>query len=95
MAQPPYVGVVGGSQPTAEQRDTAYAVGAALARAGAILVCGGRGGVMESACRGAAQNGGLTVGLLPGTDRAEANEWVRIALPTGIGELRNPVIAEA
>jgi uncharacterized protein (TIGR00725 family) len=95
VAQPPYVGVVGGSQPTAEQRDTAYAVGATLARAGAILVCGGRAGVMESACRGAAENGGLTVGLLPGTDRADANEWVRIALPTGIGELRNGLIVRA
>lgn len=73
----------------------AEAVGAGLARAGAVVVCGGRGGVMAAACRGAADAGGLTVGLLPGLDRREANEWVQVALPTGLGELRNGLVVRA
>jgi hypothetical protein len=50
---------------------------------------------MEAACRGAADGGGVSVGLLPGSDRAEANQWITIALPTGIGELRNGLIVRA
>jgi uncharacterized protein (TIGR00725 family) len=86
---------VGASQASADEISLAEAVGAGLARAGAVLVCGGRGGVMAAACRGAANAGGLTVGLLPGLDRREANEWVRVALPTGLGELRNGLVARA
>lgn len=70
-------------------------IGAGLARAGAILVCGGLGGVMEAACRGARGGGGTTVGLLPGTDRVAANRWVEIAVPTGLGELRNGLVVRA
>jgi uncharacterized protein (TIGR00725 family) len=73
----------------------AEAVGAGLARAGAVVVCGGRGGVMAGVCRGAANAGGLTIGLLPGVDRREANQWVGVALPTGLGELRNGLVARA
>jgi uncharacterized protein (TIGR00725 family) len=69
--------------------------GAAIAAAGATLVCGGLGGVMEAACRGARSRGGLTVGLLPGSDRMEANGWVVLALPTGLGEGRNALIVRA
>jgi hypothetical protein len=94
-AQPPYIGVVGASDATAEQCEAAHATGELLARAGAVIVCGGRGGVMEAACRGAAEAGGTTVGLLPGPDREAANEWVTIALPTGVGELRNGLIVRA
>jgi uncharacterized protein (TIGR00725 family) len=90
-----YVAVCGASQASAEQAAAAEAVGEGLARGGAVLVCGGRGGVMEAACRGAASVGGLTVGLLPGLDRAEANPWVSIALPTGLGELRNGLVVRA
>ena len=63
--------------------------------AGAIVVNGGRGGVMAAASRGAQQAGGTVVGLLPGSDRAAANEWVTIALPTGLGELRNGLVVRA
>ena len=69
--------------------------GAAIADGGATLVCGGLGGVMEAACRGARSRGGLTVGLLPGTDREDANGWVVLALPTGLGEGRNALIVRA
>jgi uncharacterized protein (TIGR00725 family) len=63
-----------------------------VAERGAVLVCGGLGGAMESACRGAKQAGGTTVGLLPGLDRADANPHVDVALPTGLGEARNAVL---
>jgi hypothetical protein len=70
-------------------------VGRAVAAAGAVLVCGGLGGVMEAACRGARAGGGLTVGILPGRDRAEANRHVDIAIPTGMGEARNALVVRA
>jgi uncharacterized protein (TIGR00725 family) len=66
-----------------------------LARRGYGVVCGGRGGVMAAVCRGANQMGGVTVGLLPGEDDSEANEWVQIAIPTGLGEARNALVARA
>jgi uncharacterized protein (TIGR00725 family) len=55
-------------------------------------VCGGLGGVMEAACRGASQAGGTTVGLLPGLDRRDANPYVDVAIPTGLGEARNALV---
>jgi uncharacterized protein (TIGR00725 family) len=70
-------------------------VGAGLAAAGAIVITGGGSGVMEGASRGAAQAGGLVVGILPGGDRAGANPWVGVALPTGLGELRNGLIVRS
>ena len=73
----------------------ARAVGEGLGRVGAVLVCGGLGGVMEAACRGAREAGGLTVGLLPGHDRSAANKWVAVALPSGMGELRNGLVVRA
>jgi uncharacterized protein (TIGR00725 family) len=93
--RPPYVAVVGGSQATADQERAAEEVGCGLARAGAIVVTGGRGGVMAAASRGARTAGGIVVGLLAGTTREEANEWVTIALPTGLGELRNGLVVRS
>jgi len=69
--------------------------GACVAAAGAGLVCGGLGGVMEAACRGARSRGGLTLGLLPGTSRDDANGWVVVAVPTGLGEARNALVVRA
>jgi hypothetical protein len=86
------VAVVGGSRATAEETAAADAVGRALAEAGAVLVCGGRGGVMEAACRGARSAGGLTVGVLPGASRREANPFVDVPIVTGMGEARNAII---
>lgn len=68
-------------------------VGRALARTGAVLICGGLGGVMEGAARGAAGEGGLTIGFLPGTDARNANPFIRVPLPTGLGEGRNVLVA--
>jgi uncharacterized protein (TIGR00725 family) len=95
VAHRPYVAVVGPGEATAEEARAAEAIGRGLADGGAIVVCGGLGGVMASACHGACAAAGVTVGLLPGTDRADANEWVQIALPTGLGELRNGLIIRA
>jgi uncharacterized protein (TIGR00725 family) len=60
-----------------------------------VLVCGGLGGVMEAACRGAKEAGGTTVGILPGTERSDANAYVDIAIPTGLGQARNAIVARA
>jgi uncharacterized protein (TIGR00725 family) len=70
-------------------------VGRLVAERGAVLVCGGLGGAMEAACRGAKEAGGMTVGILPGPDRAAANRYVDIALPTGLGEARNALVVRA
>jgi uncharacterized protein (TIGR00725 family) len=90
-----YVAVVGASQPSPAQARAAEEVGAGLAAAGAIVVTGGRGGVMAAASKGAAAAGGLVVGILPGEDRSAANEWVTVALPSGLGELRNGLVVRA
>ncbi len=95
MAPPPYIAVVGASQPTESQERAAEEVGRALGAAGAVVVTGGLGGVMAAAGRGARDAGAVVVGLLPGSDRAQANEWVTVALPTGLGELRNGLVVRA
>ncbi len=87
-----YVGVVGASQATARDLEDAEAVGRLLGVAGAVIVCGGRGGVMAAVSRGADSAGGTVIGMLPGDDRSDANEWVTVAIPTGLGELRNGLI---
>ena len=84
--------VIGSGEPDPERDRQAENVGRALAEHGAVLLCGGLGGVMEAACRGATLAGGTTVGLLPGPDRRGANPHLTIALPTGMGELRNGLI---
>ena len=87
-----FIGVIGAGECDAELGVLADAVGRGIADAGAVLVCGGIGGVMEAACRGAKAAGGTTVGILPGPDRSGANEYVDIAIATGIGEARNLAI---
>ena len=88
----PWIAVVGAGRASPEELAVAEEVGAEIAAAGAVLVCGGLGGVMEAACRGARSRGGRTVGLLPGLDRSEANGWVEVAVPTGLGEARNAIV---
>ncbi len=83
------VAVVGGGEATPEESAAAEIVGRELARRGCVVVCGGRTGVMEAACRGARSEGGHTIGILPGRDRSEANPGVEFAVVTGIGEARN------
>ena len=95
MDHPPYISVVGPSEASEQEQQDAETVGGALAQGGAIVVTGGRGGVMAAASRGAAEAGGTTLGILPGIDRREANEFVKIAIPTGLGELRNGLVVRA
>jgi uncharacterized protein (TIGR00725 family) len=90
--RPPYVAVIGAGEADGELYALAEGVGAELARRGAVLVCGGLLGVMEGACRGARSAGGTTIGILPGFAREEANPYVEIAIPTGMGELRNALV---
>ncbi|HEY3190431.1 MAG TPA: TIGR00725 family protein [Solirubrobacteraceae bacterium] len=90
-----YIAVVGPGDATPQQERDAEVVGHELAAAGAIVVCGGLGGVMAAACRGAQSAGGVTVGLLPGHDRSTANPWLTVAIATGMGELRNGLVVRA
>jgi uncharacterized protein (TIGR00725 family) len=91
----PYVAVVGAGVADAATYELARRVGELLAERGAIVVCGGMTGVMEAACEGAKVAGGTTVGILPGTRRSDANEFVDIAIPTGMGEMRNALVVRA
>ncbi len=95
MSDRPYVSVVGPGIATEEEALWAEEIGRLLALAGAVVVCGGSTGVMEAASRGAAKEGGTVVGILPGFERSEANPHVTVALPTGMGEMRNALIARA
>ena len=90
-----YVAVVGPGEAAGAILDEAREVGELLAGAGAVIVCGGLSGVMEAACRGAHGAGGVTVGLLPGSDRAAANPYLTVAIATGLGELRNGLVVRA
>ena len=95
VMRPFRVAVVGAAAASLEDYETARALGSALARAGAVVLCGGHGGVMEAAARGASEAGGTAVGILRGTDPADANPWVALPLPTGLGEARNALVVRA
>lgn len=89
------IGVIGGGDITEEIGELAEKVGRGIAESGAILICGGRGGVMEMACKGAKEAGGLTVGVLPAMNPEDANPYVDVRIPTGMGYARNVIIALA
>ena len=92
----PYVAVIGDGDPRGPEAhlvlDWAEEIGQLLARAGATVITGGLGGVMRAASRGAAGAGGMTIGILPGADPDEANEYVTIPIATGLGVARNLVV---
>ena len=90
-----FVAVVGDGRCSAQIAARAEEVGALLARQGCVVVCGGLGGVMEAACRGAKGAGGTTVGILPGNDRTAANPYVDIPIVTGMGEDRNTLVVKS
>lgn len=89
------VAVVGGREVSADQLELARSVGELIARSGAILLCGGMGGIMEAVSQGAAHQGGLVVGILPGGKKEEANPFVSIPIATGIGIARNSILAHS
>jgi hypothetical protein len=88
----PRVAVVGAGRATPRETSLAEELGGALGEAGAVVVTGGLGGVMEAVSRGCLEAGGLTVGILPGTEAGAANRWVAVPLPTGMGEARNALV---
>ena len=89
------IAVIGDSSFSAEENKLAETVGELLAQQGAIVICGGLGGVMEVVCRGAKSKGGLTVGVLPGEDSSMANPWVDIPIVTGVGYARNMAVVKS
>ncbi|HEX2172439.1 MAG TPA: TIGR00725 family protein [Dehalococcoidia bacterium] len=90
----PFIAVIGDRDPPVETCQLAEEVGRRLAEAGAVVVCGGLGGVMEAACRGAKLAGGLTVGILPGEDPTAANPYVDVPVVTGLGTARNALVVK-
>lgn len=95
MTQPLRIGVIGSATGDVEEEAAARRVGGLIARAHAVLICGGRGGVMQAAAEGARESDGLTVGILPGEDPARANPGIVVAIPTGLGDARNAVVVNA
>lgn len=91
----PFVAVVGGARCSDDDAKLAEGVGRELARRGAVLVCGGLGGVMEAAARGAKETGGLTVGILPGDRREAANSGISVPIVTALGEARNTIVVRS
>ena len=89
------LGVVGASSCSPEVESLAYSLGSEIAERGAALVCGGHGGVMQAACRGARAHGGLTIAILPGDDPSSANPFVDIPVATGMGEARNVILVRS
>jgi len=89
------IAVIGDSSCSPEEAKLAESVGELLAQQGTTIVCGGLGGVMEAACRGAKSKGGLTIGILPGKDPSATNPWVDIPVVTGIGEARNVAVVKS
>ena len=90
-----FVAVIGGSQCSPQEAELAEGVGRELARHGATLICGGLGGVMEAACKGASSQGGVTIGIPPGDSRQAANPYVQIPIVTNLGEARNVIVVKS
>ena len=87
------VAVCGESDPQTSLANLAFELGRGIAERDAVLICGGLTGVMEHAARGARSAGGLTIGLLPGEDPTEANEYIDVAIASGLGHARNAILA--
>jgi len=91
----PIIAVIGGGSCSQEEAHLAEEVGRELAKRGASLVCGGLGGIMEAACKGASAEGGVTIGVLPGDDRRAANPYVQIPIVTNLGYARNVTVVKS
>jgi uncharacterized protein (TIGR00725 family) len=90
-----FIGVIGGSEVSKQAYRLAEEVGQEIAKREAVLICGGMQGVMEAACKGASEAGGLTIGILPGDNRKQANRYVQIPIVTGIGYARNVAVVRS
>lgn len=89
------IGVIGGYQCSKRVYNVAYKLGQLIAQEGWTLICGGGSGIMEAACKGAKEKGGLTVGILPGYEAREANTYLDVKIPTGLGYARNILVVRA
>jgi hypothetical protein len=87
------ISVIGARHARGPAAKLAYEIGKIVAEENAVLVCGGLGGVMEHAAKGAKENGGMTIGILPGQNKSDANRYIDIALPTSMGFSRNCIVA--
>ena len=90
-----YIGVIGAGICPDRTYDLAGDVGFEIGKNGWTLVCGGLGGVMEGAAKGCAEAGGMTIGILPGLNRDSANPYIRVPIPTGLGDGRNLLVVRA
>lgn len=95
MPDGPYISVIGAGLASEDETAAAEEIGRLLADAGAILVCGGLGGVMDAAARGCEAAGGTSVGILPGDDRSSGSPHLTVRIATGLGEARNAIVARA
>jgi uncharacterized protein (TIGR00725 family) len=95
MKRKSVVSVIGPSECSEWEAQAAESVGRLLASNDVTVICGGRGGVMEAVCRGAQEAGGVTIGILPGFAVEEGNRFLTISIPTGLGEVRNAIVARA
>ena len=86
------IAVIGGREASEYQLELASDVGRGIAKKGAVLLSGGMGGIMEAACKGAKEAGGVTIGIIPGSNRNEANDYVDFCIATGIGIARNAIL---
>ena len=92
---PPVIAVIGGGQCSHDEATLAEAVGREIALHGAAVICGGLGGIMKSTCKGAAEAGGRTIGVIPGDSAASANEYVSVPIATGLGHSRNFIVVQS
>ncbi len=95
MEKRKFIAVIGGGECSPQEAMMAEEVGREIARHGVTLVCGGLGGIMEAACRGASSQGGMTIGILPGDNRGSANPFVQIPIVTNLGEARNVIVVKS
>lgn len=89
------VGIIGPGDGGSKECESAHFIAYTLAKAGFSIICGGRGGVMQAASRGARDAGGIAVGILPEEDASMANKYLSVAIPSGMGEMRNAIIARS
>lgn len=90
-----YIGIIGGHTVSKEIARVAYETGRLIAQQDWILICGGMGGVMEQACKGAVENNGITIGILPGESRNQGNKYLNFSIVTGLGHVRNVIVARS
>lgn len=89
------IGVIGAANASEEEKRTSEEVGVLIAKGDCFLLCGGMGGVMEAACRGAKSAGGTTIGIIPSPEASSANRFIDIPIVTGMGEARNVIVAKS